>query len=572
MGERDGQQGRATANVDDALGVKQQHAAAAQQTTGAQADRMLASILNQRATSPVDLQHDFGEAVVGSDNTVKQIHAPWNLGDTPALARFVVDGDGFELKSPEVVTLKPSAAMKGEDLAYVEHASPKIAFNPRKAGEARGTLKIAISWPLDGHVETQTINLRGSARTLNDAPDQRLGSEPIHDGASQPAPLPARETKQAMETPLSAGVYETIDATSKAAEGLASAQLGGIDLAEKEAASYTKAVPKAERSLWWDLAEMALTIATGHIATAVAEKLLPRLLSKTVTEQVFTEKITSTVGAKIPLAVTQTIKQSITSSGVLAIKGVVPQKNSQHPAEPLPERSHGRNSSNARIDFFEGQRSLVRAERVVYQQQVRAALHQVAPLLATHPEQAKASLDAVTDAFTESQIDATLNQADAIAPAWVSTVARLNLGQEATHTSNQAAGTSAVMDATRKLDGAGHAKSANGVLDVYVTNGRIEAAKLNGVSQEIADRLADLSLAHAPMPVRFILGSQNEPNPTIITRDDAGRVRVAGDLDGHSLEANNVKSATALIERFLSVPLSQLNFEIATDDGTGRGG
>lgn len=572
MGERDGQQGRATANVDDPLAVKQQHASAAQQTTGVQADRMLASMLNQRATAPVDLQHDFGEAIVGSDNTVKQIHAPWNLGDTPALARFVVDGDGFELRSPEVVTLKPSAAMKGEDLAYVEHASPKIGFNPRKAGEARGTLKIAISWPLDGHVETQTINLRGSARSLNDAPEQRLGGEPVHDNSTQPAPVPARETKGAMKAPASIAITEKIREAAEAAARLGAQQLRGVDIAESEAAAYKKAIPKVERSIWWDLAEMALTIATGHIATAVAEKLLPRMLSKTVTEQIFTEKITSTVTPKIPIAVTQTIKQGLTSAGVLAIKGVVPQKDSKHPDEPLPERSHGRNSSNARIDFFEGQRELVDLAAAHYSNQVTDAIRYISPLLAQHPEQGEAALDAVASAFDESRADAKLKQADAIAPAWVSTVARMNLGGEETHTRNQAAGSAAVMDSTRKLDGAGHVRSANGVLDVYLRNDRIVGAKLNGVSQEVADRLADLPLAHAPVPIRFILGGENEPNPTIITRDDAGRVRVAGDMNGRSLEENNVKSATDLIERFLSVPFSKLNLEIVTDDGTGRGG
>lgn len=111
------------------------------------------------------------------------------------------------------------------------------------------------------------------------------------------------------------------------------------------------------------------------------------------------------------------------------------------------------------------------------------------------------------------------------------------------------------------------------MLDVYVdgdyTEPKLEGAKLYGISQEIADRLGALPLANLPMPIRFILGPRND-KPTIITRDEAGRVRVSGTLHGSSREENEVPDAQKIIERFLSTPLSAANVEIQTNDATGR--
>jgi hypothetical protein len=111
-------------------------------------------------------------------------------------------------------------------------------------------------------------------------------------------------------------------------------------------------------------------------------------------------------------------------------------------------------------------------------------------------------------------------------------------------------------EALREHHQSGAPKPVDGVLDVYLngdyTEPRLEGAKLHGVSQEIADRLANLPLANLPMPVRFVLGPRDD-KPTIITRDEAGRVRVSGTLHGSSVEQNEVPYAQTIIERFLSM-------------------
>jgi hypothetical protein len=66
-------------------------------------------------------------------------------------------------------------------------------------------------------------------------------------------------------------------------------------------------------------------------------------------------------------------------------------------------------------------------------------------------------------------------------------------------------------------------------IDVEHGPPRIASASITGIAQAIANNLAGVDLATARIPLRFIVG-WNEPNPTAILRDEAGRVRVTGDL------------------------------------------
>lgn len=571
MGDWDGQQARAKASHDDAPHVAQHPAPSPKDTNGAQADKMVGSRLGNRATAPGKTEYEFGEAVVGSSNSVEQISAPWNLAEMPAIASFSVSGEGFELVSTPTLTLPSSGAMSSADVSNVTLNSPKVAFKPQRAGDAHGTLTIAITWPIDGHVETQKISLHGAGRGLKDAPAQGpAGPAAIHDTTPPPdAPLSAKDKR----TPIDLGMDDAIDDAARAADDLADAQARGVKLAADDAGAYKKAMPKIERSIWWDLAESALTIATGQIASYVARGLLPRLMSTTTTEEVFTETVTTTTAGELGPKLTFGIESGMKLAGGMVVKTALPSKSPAQPREPNPEKSSGHNSTNARIDFFDQQQDWAKHEGKIYHQQVRAAIHHVAPLMRKNPEQAQRVLEAVKTSFDESQEQAKLLQAQAVAPAWVSAVARMNLGVESVETRNHEAKNATNMDVARTLDKSGHAAAANGVLDVYVSPaGKIVSAQLNGVSQETADRLADMSLANVPMPIRFVLGSPSDMNPTIITRDETGRIRVSGDIHGNQDEANNVKTASEMIQRLLSVPLSSVQPEIKTDDATGHGG
>jgi hypothetical protein len=119
MGDWDGKQARANATHDDAPHVAQQPAPTPKETSGAQADQMVGSRLGNRATPPGKAEYEFGEAVVGSSNTVEQISAPWNVSDMPAMAAFSVSGDGFELVSTPTLTLPSTGALSGPEMSNV---------------------------------------------------------------------------------------------------------------------------------------------------------------------------------------------------------------------------------------------------------------------------------------------------------------------------------------------------------------------------------------------------------------------------------------------------------------------
>jgi hypothetical protein len=387
-------------------------------------------------------------------------------------------------------------------------------------------------------------------------------------------PAPAQLSEKDKRTTIDLGLDTAMNEAARSADELADKQMEGVNLAAADAAAYKKAMPRIERAIWWDLAESALTIATGQIASYVAKGLLPRLMTTTTTEEVFTETVTTTTAAELGPKLTTGIESGIKLAGGLAIKGALPAKSPAQPQDQNPARSGGGNSTNSRIDFFEQQRDWVDREKDIYHAQVLAAIYRVAPLMRKDPPAAERALDAVKATFDESKEQVKLLQAQAVAPAWVSAVARMNLGVDTAETRNHEPRNATNMDAARKIDKSGHAAAASGVLDVYVSPaGRITSAQLNGVSQETADRLAGMTLASVPMPIRFMLGSPSDMNPTIITRDETGRIRVSGDIQGNKdREENSVKTAGEMIDRLLSVPLSSVVLEIKTDDSTTHGG
>jgi hypothetical protein len=586
MGDRDGQQARATGLDEETTPGRQQQAGAAKPSSGAQANHMVASAIGQRVTPPAKAQHDFGEHIVGSDNNIEQIHAPWNLADTPATAEFSVSGEAFQLTSINAMALKPSSQMHGDDLTYAERASPKIAFRPRRPGESLGTLTIRISWPMDGHVETQTIALRGRARDLTQAP-VHFGPESANEQPAKVADTKPAETNSHRDAETDGVVTKkelrnkdevdaAIENAAGAARKLARSQKDGLKIIEDEAAAYGKELARTPRSKWWDLAEMALNLATGSLAGLFASKLLPRLLSRTVVDDIpMVGEIRTTLTPQLSEGLTGTVKAAIITAGAKAIKGALPSETpaAAGPAAGQAGAASGKHSSNARIDFFSEQRSVLNDQEDAYEEQVKQHARQVRHLSLGQPKQAVEALSVVAQQFTQMKGEAEQQQANATAPAWATLVARLGLGQDVVKTADSSSGDRQAthMDKLRGTERGQPAKAAGGVLDVYVSSGRVVSARLNGVSQEIADRLANMPLAQVPMPIRFLLGRPGEPQPTVLTRDETGRVRVQGELRGQTNEAEAARTASEMIERVLSVQLSSVGIEIETDDSSGRG-
>jgi hypothetical protein len=353
-----------------------------------------------------------------------------------------------------------------------------------------------------------------------------------------------------------------------AAAGLARAQNRGLAIVKDETAAYHKLVEKAPRSIWWDLAEIALTVATAGVASHVAKGLLPRLLGSNVSHDVPIPggaTMTEFIPAKISEFTTDAIKEGIKQAGKKAIQTLGP--GADHGHDSTPSHSTSGHSTNAQIDFFAQQKKILDTQESENSASVLVQAQHLRPLLHSSPDQAVAVMNGVKAQLDASTEDAEQQQANAVAPQWATFVARMSLGTETVSTAQPgAAPQQAVLtDALRpgKLDGA--PRSVDGVLDVYVENARppasVSGATLHGASQSAVDRIAGLVLSDVRMPVRFVLGPR-DASPAIVTRDEAGRVRV----QGAAHEADAIKGATEMVDQLLSRSLASWGVEIKSDD------
>jgi hypothetical protein len=587
MGQHDQDQTRAQADQDTVAPIKTDQGAKTKPTSGAQADRMLASLAADASTagaarlSPLERQHDFGEQVVGSHHTA-QIRAPWNLSEQEAVARFSVSGDGFELVSAPTMTLPPSRAMGGPDFAYAERGSPTIVYNPKHPGTHAGTLTVSVGWNLDGHIETQTVALQGRARSLDQAPGHETTAAETTDEAAHAKrhEQEVADDKKAMAAekknpgPYNDEFNTAVGRAEISAASLARAQNRGLAIVKDETAAYHKLVEKAPRSIWWDLAEIALTVATAGVASHVAKGLLPRLLASQVTHDVPVPggaTMTEVIPAKISEFTTDAIKEGIKQAGKKAIQALGP--GADHGHDSAGSESTFGHSSNAQIDFFAQQKKILDTQEGQNSASVLTQAQHLRPLLHSNPDQAVMIMDKVQAQLDASAEDAEQQQANAVAPQWATFVARMSLGTENVSTaqpggaSQQAVRTEALRPS--QLDGAPH--PVDGVLDVFVENARsparVSGATLHGASQSAVDRIGALALSDVKMPVRFVLGPR-DASPAIVTRDEAGRVRVQGAAN----EADAVKGATEMVDQILSRSLASWGVAIKSDDDSGHRG
>lgn len=478
--------------------------------------------------------------------------------------------------------------MRGDDVGYQLKASPKVAFTPRKGGEQRGVLTISVVWT-DGHRETQTVALHGRAKSLDQAASRDPSAADIADEqqthnrlddekSEQDAAVKADSKKAAIYSPE---FDSAVGDAAFAASQLAQRQRDGVDLIDHETKAYQKMVEKAPHSIWGDLLEIALSMATAGIAAHFAKVLMPKLLGATVSKiDDFPipghpgEAVTEFIPHKFAEFTTDFMKEGVKQVGKKAIGAVTHSGGASEKQQKDHSPGGEQSSSNPEISFFSQQWRILASEAKGNHELVKTHARYARPMLRTQPQQAIATMKKLEESFTESGDHAESEQANQLAPQWATLISRLALGTERTNTADGKHEQDALStDALRENHGSGAPKPVNGVLDVYVdgdyTEPKLEGAKLYGISQEIADRLGALPLANLPMPIRFILGPRND-KPTIITRDEAGRVRVSGTLHGSSREENEVADAQKIIERFLSTPLSAANVEIQTNDATGR--
>ena len=102
----------------------------------------------------------------------------------------------------------------------------------------------------------------------------------------------------------------------------------------------------------------------------------------------------------------------------------------------------------------------------------------------------------------------------------------------------------------------------------------VEHASLRGISQEIADQIWARPLVGVPLPIRIRLLSGERS--AFITRDEAGRFRISGQMPGEDgaaarSEAQQIRSAAEVCDLVLSASLEAWGVRsITTNDSTGR--
>ena len=531
-----------------------------------QHDEQLAAQPNaatERRLGALPAELDAGEQIVGSDH-VFALLMPYNIGHrgTAGVSVAITGDPAFSIRSFKA-ELEESGRLSGDSLQdQLEHPIV-VGYAPTHRGQSEAALTLVACWS-DGHIEQQQVRVIGRARELDDAPT----ASPA-DIAQQHAQEEAQTTRRAREEQAYAdpewrgghiadGIRSDfdseVDLASRHAAKLAGNQSTGVTVVESEVGTYV--APPVERPLWETLAEVAISLACGAIADGVAKTLALKLGEQLVSAT----KDSNFVGGLASL-----IKMELTNAAAAAVSAL---KSSSPP------------STDPKTAFFEqqclGLTTLADKNTAVIDDRKKYLM----PVLASDPALATQTMHVLAETL-ESQLPlAELHQKQATAAQWFAFKAQYSNGSQALGRDTVVTDLGRARPAHPSVD----PRALAGVIDIHVDleHGPVHAvaAYSRGVAQAAAHDLDDLDLATAHVPLRLILGA-DEPEPTIVTRDEAGRIRVSGDLgrlsefDDRGQRPDNEiqaeRAARAVCELVLARPLAGWGVSILTDDQTAKG-
>lgn len=522
-----------------------------------------------RRLTPLPLQVDVPEPLLGATSEI-EIPRPFNLDKTrgpAALSVQVIDNEEYEATTA-AVPLWPSGRMTASELAAHTDAAIHVRFKPTRTGIQYARLMVTATWP-DGHEESQRIQLRSSARTIEHAPYRPAPVDPVADAhfAQQRRDEEARLAEdQTHTTPYAQNAVNDLDHASGLAQAEARAvareQQQGVSEVAQEAERYK--APDLPRSVWWDLLELALTLGTAGTAAGVS-RLLVGSLAKYVNAGLDPQE------SRLVSTFAEFVKNGMKQGVRAALDGGLPR-----------DRAGSTMSTDQMIAFFSAQSDALHAliahnERLVIDRE-----RLLRPLLRTNPQLATGLMTELQQAFQAATQTAKGAQAMATATQFVTYRARARLGVEPVREASTPREERAVtkLDRARPTHVEHDPGALSGLLDIYVEadsrRPRVVGARLNGVAQAVADRLAAADLREAAVPVRFILG-WNTPAPTIVTRDESGRVRASGNLQRLARfspradtsirdEESAVVPAEHMIVELMTGTLAARHIRIVTDD------
>jgi hypothetical protein len=486
------------------------------------------------------------EQVVGSVHQF-EFPAPRNLSPLGAFGVVSMDGSG-DLKAGWGVP----AAVPGMGTGPL-----RVTYAPTSAGVQRSTLTLVMKWE-DGHVEQRTIQVVAQARSLNDL----TASEVAIRQANREQPKPAVEQK-APDRNIGYNGTESWNNVTAAYLQLMGEQRGGIDLVERESQKFK---PKpAERSAWEDIAELAFQLGTGAIGGLVAKFVASRVSkalvdaerlakvakdgeagiaaaekvalaakgspvdSRLADQEVIAKKVDNYANktAAAHAAFAEGEVSSLTSAAVSKVFSSVASEIRGLSASGAGAATAPA-SADAVLAFFSEQFSMNRALERTGRERLNAVIAEQGK---RHPDIAPQIMTGIAHGFDDA-VDAQAKQKQAAITSaqFMTYLARTSLGTETIDTPH---GSEVVTDMSLQRS---HGDSvlepaplSAGVLEIacdyqYGGNVRVYDARANQVSHLIVNRLLDQHLAHSGIPIRVSIHG----GLTMITRDEAGRVRVKG--------------------------------------------
>ncbi len=497
----------------------------------------------------------------------------------------------------------------------------RVRFRPSRPGPFEVAVRISVVVE-DGTTDTKIIRVTGSGAQVKQAPmpagapgfDSSKIIDDVHgpnmektmEGAIKPKPF----------TPLAKDTA-TFEAATKVAEAtaarLVASQADGVGHAGEEIKSYQKlAVPP---SMFDAIIEVAFMMGVSGIAGVVAKYLAQNLtnIGKTsppTTPSTPTTPTPSTPAPSTPApstpAPTPDGKEPASSDSAKEVSSLmqnqlregfrsvakIAHKNQSGSKEPGADKPHrGTFSTNAVLDFIAEHRHQVRERGAAYTN-IPIAISEA--LRTVEPEQARAAMITLEHGLASASAVADQIQAHATKLEWIAAVARAANGETKAELPDGSKAETTNLDKARNYGAEtwyseSPAAKHDGLLDIHVelpvgmtpvemSGFKVKSASITGVSQEIADKLIDLHLAHAGIPIRLVVSG----HPALITRDELGRVRIngylltkdnsAGDGPPRWTEAHMHRGAKLLVDKVLSKTLRGWGIEAPkSDDATGRG-
>jgi hypothetical protein len=312
--------------------------------------------------------------------------------------------------------------------------------------------------------------------------------------------------------------------------------------------------------------------------------------------------VTGAENIKLSEFTTEVVKDGLKRAGKAAIDGVKGQFASSTPGSMRPsvdtsEKPPGE-SNDPEIEFFNQMYKALDEQATNNREMIYERKRALRPLLRTQPQVAASIMHGIGDELGRQKKFANDEQARISRLLWTAHVAKRELGDESVKTADgKSAGIATQLDRARELTKKQMPSARAGLLDIVLMRShafpKVASARMTGVSASIVERVKESPLLGFPMPVRFILDA-NDAKPTIVTRDEAGRVRVSGDLlyfvrysssrldtraaqQGEQIgpmrrdafqtpEAEAIAGATKVVETILSQPLKYWGVEAIEHD------